>query len=115
MKRYWIVSLLLIGLAGSVPAQQPAAPVPQDTLPPAGLQAAVVPAAHQDCAPSCAQACAPQLKTICVGEHATKVTVKPMYSKESEPLCLPRCSLFGFSRSCAESCLSCEHPRTKHY
>jgi hypothetical protein len=94
MKRIFLGGAILLGAVSfalaeaAEPASDPAAPCP---------------------------ACEVRTKTICVGEHTTKITIKPAYSKVCEPLCLPKCSFhLGFHHS-DDSCPNCECARKKYY
>jgi hypothetical protein len=111
MRRILFGSFLVLALAGTVLAQRPV-----DSSIPASGPPAAMPAANGAGDPSgCAPSCGVCLKTICVPENTTKVTVKPLYSKVCEPLCFPKWSLrLGFHH-CEEACATCEHPRTKYY
>jgi hypothetical protein len=117
MKQILIGGLWIFSCASSVLAQQAALPAPSMPYAAAGPQAApLTVATHKvggqaECGPSCAV----PLKTICVPEVTTKVTVTPMYSKVCEPLCLPKFSLFSGSRNCEGDCAQCERPRNKYY
>jgi hypothetical protein len=115
MKRSVVVGLWAFALAGTLPAQQPSAPVPISSTPADPQACAIVSATHGGGALGSCAPCPVPLKTICVAEPGTKVTVKPMYSKVSEPLCFPRFSLFARSSPCENGCATCAHPRTKHY
>lgn len=115
MKRTFVGGFLMFSLAANLLAQQPIAqPTPAAKRDPA---AAIATASNVnntaiDHAPS---ACAP-LKATCVAEPGTKVTITPLYSKVSEPLCFPKAALFSFAHSCDTGCANCEHhSRTKHY
>src|SRR5437763_12092850 len=114
MKQMLLGGLCIVAFASSAFAQQLSLP---DQLPaavngPGDTTVTGVSHRFSESGPGCAV----PLKTICVPECTTKVTVKPSYSKVCEPLCLPKCSsLFGRFGQCQEDCANCERPRNKYY
>ena len=117
MKRLLLASILMVGLVESLLAQQPMPQSPPGSQPAAGLPAPALAVTSPTAYPLVDggdSACVP-LKTICVAEPTTKVTITPLYSKVCEPLCLPKCSLFSSTGCCDGGCGRCMHPRNKYY